>query len=90
MSDRTYHLEGIELFFDLLGEHRSQAVASRYLTTAVVLATWPCVVKLDSRAERDIAIEGLRRDGHVLRVEAAKSIHGRKVVVIIVAVLNRD
>ncbi len=54
-SLRTYHLEGVELLFDLLSKHRRQAVAGCNLTPTVILSTRPGVVELDSRAEGSIS-----------------------------------
>ena len=42
----TYHLERVELLFDLLSKHRSQTIASGYLTTTIVFSTWPRIMEL--------------------------------------------
>ena len=52
-SAKTYHLEGVELFLDLLCEHRSQPVARSNLSTSVVIGRRPRIVELDARAKAD-------------------------------------
>lgn len=49
----THHLKGIQLLLDLLRENRCQAVARSRLSPSVILATGPCLVELDTRAEYD-------------------------------------
>lgn len=68
----THHLEIVDLLSDLLGKQRRQAVASRDVPTAVVLATWPGVVKLDARIPVDVPpTNRLRGDRCALRTCAA-------------------
>jgi hypothetical protein len=65
----TYHFEIVNFLPDLLGKQRSEAVASRDFTSAVILATGPGVMKLDTRAESDISPrDRLGSDGGALGV----------------------
>jgi len=68
LVDLHFHFEGIELLFDLLCKHWSQTVAGCNLPPAVVLCTWPSVVKLDSRAKRNVSDKSLRGHGGISRV----------------------
>jgi len=65
---RTHHLEGVELFLDLLGEHGREAVARSNLAPTVVLAAGPCIVKHDPRAERCVALVSLWSARSTLRI----------------------
>jgi hypothetical protein len=55
IGDDSYHLEVVDLFSDLLSEQRRQTVASRNVSTTVILATRPGVVELNARAEHDVS-----------------------------------
>lgn len=50
----THHLEIVDLLTDLLGKKRRQAVAGCDLSTAIILATGPGVVELDTRVPVDV------------------------------------
>lgn len=54
-----FHLEGVELFLDLLGQHGRQAVAGSDLTPTVVLAARPGVVEHDPGAKGCVALMSL-------------------------------
>lgn len=58
LVDLHFHLEGVELFFDLLSKHWSQAVACCNFTPTVVLAARPGIVELDPRTECSISFVG--------------------------------
>lgn len=78
----THHLEIVDLLPDLLGKQRRQAVASRDVPTAVVLATWPGVVKLDARIPVDVPpTNRLRGDRCALCICAAISAAFRKEII---------
>lgn len=66
----TYHLEGVELLFDLLSKHGRQAVAGCNLASAIILSTGPGIVELDSRAECGISLTdgALRSARNALRI----------------------
>ena len=65
----TYHLESIQLLLDLLSEEGGQAIARCNLTSSVILARWPGVMKLYARAEADVAgCKTPRRAGQAFRV----------------------
>lgn len=51
----TCHLKVVYLFPNLLGKQRGETVASRNLSTSIVLATRPCFMELDSRTEDDVS-----------------------------------
>lgn len=51
----TYHLKVIDLLPNLLGKQRSETVASRNLSTPIVLTTRPCFMELNARTEDDIS-----------------------------------
>ena len=51
----TYHLECVELLFDLLSKQRSEPVASSHVSATVVFGTRPGIVELYARAEADVA-----------------------------------
>lgn len=47
----TYHFECVELFLDLLSQHRREAIARSNISTTIVFSTRPRVVEDDTRAE---------------------------------------
>jgi len=51
-----FHLEGVELLFDLLSQHWSQSIARSNLTSSIVFPTRPGIVELDTRTECSIAL----------------------------------
>ena len=53
--ENTYHLESIQLLLDLLSKEGRQAIARSNLTSSIILAWWPGVMELYTRAEADIA-----------------------------------
>ena len=53
IGESTHHLESVQFLLDLLGQERGELVAGGNLTTTIVLAAGPGVVKLELRAERD-------------------------------------
>ena len=55
-QDGTDHLEGIKLFFNLLCQHWCKAIASGNVTSSIVFATWPCIMKYDSWTKRNIPV----------------------------------
>lgn len=70
----TNHFEVVELLLDLLSKKRSQPVACSNLSASVVLATRPCLVELDPRAEDEtFRGHGLRSDGCTLRFSTVQS-----------------
>ena len=67
MFDSTYHLEGVELFLDLLCKHRGKPVAGCDVSPTVVVLRRPCIVKLNTWAKSDISLTGLRCSGETSR-----------------------
>lgn len=63
----TDHLESIEFFLDLLGQHRRQTVASSYFPSSIIFHAWPSVMELDARTEADVSADGLGRARHTSR-----------------------
>lgn len=56
ITSTTYHLEGVELFLDLLREHWCQSVARCQFRPTIIFLTMPGVVENDSGAERRISL----------------------------------
>jgi hypothetical protein len=50
----AYHLEGVELFLDLLGEHGCEPIAGGDIPTAIVLRAGPSIVELNPRAKANV------------------------------------
>ena len=80
----THHLECIKLLFDLLSEHRSQAVACCNFTSSIILSTRPGIMKLNPRAEANVTgssssnTTGSAR--HALRFSLSESPKGEEVI----------
>lgn len=51
----THHLKVIDLLPNLLSKQRGETVASRNLSTSIVLAARPCFMELNARTEDDIS-----------------------------------
>jgi hypothetical protein len=79
-SNVTNHFKGVELFFDLLCEHRCKPVARSDLSATVIVGSGPCVIKLEARAEGNIPQAPLRSSGKTLRAWAHYAWGFRKVV----------
>lgn len=50
------HLECVQLLLDLLGQERSQSVASSDLSTTIVFTTRPGIMESDTRAKADVVL----------------------------------
>jgi hypothetical protein len=55
-GSETNHFERIELFFDLLSEDRSQAIACSNVSSSVVFRAGPRVVELYTSIKRNISV----------------------------------
>lgn len=77
----AHHLERVQLLLDLLRKHRSEPVASGNLPTAVVVRSGPCVVELETRAERDITTRPVGRAGQAPCAGVGQTRWASKVVV---------
>lgn len=79
---KTYHLEGVQLLFDLLSEHRCQPVAGCNLSSTIILSARPGIMKLNSWAEANVpGSEASRRTWYTLGFAARKLCQGKKVII---------
>lgn len=52
---RAYHLEAVQLLFNLLSKHWRESVACCNLSSAVIFSTCPSLIELQMRAEAYVA-----------------------------------
>lgn len=64
---KAYHLECVQLLFDLLSQHRCQSIARGNVPSPVILQTSPGIMQLYGRTKTDITgCEAARRAWHAL------------------------
>jgi len=59
-----FHLEGVQLFLNLLGQHRCQTIARCNVSAPIILLARPDIMELDARTERDGTGGSIRRAGN--------------------------
>lgn len=77
----TYHFKAVQLLLNLLGQHWSQAIASRDFTSSIVLLASPSLVEGNPRAECSITLEVLRSSRSTLGV-LPKSQGGDEIILV--------
>ena len=77
----TYHFEGVQLFFDLLGQHRRQTIAGGDFSAPIVFSTWPSIVEYNPGAERNVSRYASRRSWCALLIATRIVLQRQEIIV---------
>ena len=77
----TYHLKSIQLLLDLLSKEGRQSITCSNFASSIILAWWPGVVELYTRAEADVpGCKAPRRAWQALRITIGEVCQRKKIL----------